>query len=59
MWGPLSSQLQSVQALLPAQSVLRADFVCRFRGNDVDLGILGAGLSCQHTTVDTSMSIKY
>lgn len=49
MWRPLSSQLQSVQALLPTQGVLRADFVGRLCGGDVNLGISGGGLSCQDT----------
>lgn len=52
MWRPLSSQLQSVQALLPTQSVLRADFVGRLCGSDINLGIPGGGLSCQDTKAD-------
>lgn len=48
----LSSQLQRVQALLPAQRVLRSHFVRRLCGRDVDLGVLGGALSCQrHETV--------
>lgn len=46
MWRPLSSQLQSVQALLPTQSMLRADFVGRLCSGDVNLGVLGGALSC-------------
>lgn len=51
MWRPLSSQLQSVQALLPTQSVQRADFVGHLCGSDVNLGVLGGALSCQDTKV--------
>lgn len=46
MWCSLSSQLQSVQALLPTQGMLRADFVGRLCGSDVNLGILGGALPC-------------
>ena len=49
MWRPLSSQLQSVQALLPTQGMLRADFVGRLCGSDVNLGVLGGALPCQNT----------
>lgn len=41
MRRPLSSQLQRVQALLATQGVLRAHFVGRLRGSDVNLGISG------------------
>lgn len=47
----LSPQLQSVQPLLPTQSVLRAHFVGRLRGSDVNLGVSRGGLSCQDTKV--------
>lgn len=46
MWRRLPSQLQSEQALLPTQRVLRANFVGRLRGSDVDLGVLGGALPC-------------
>ena len=46
MWRPLSSQLQSVQALLPTQCMLGAHFVSRLCGRDVNLGVLSGALSC-------------
>lgn len=45
MWCPLSSQLQSVQALLPTKSMLCADFVGCLCSCDVNLGVLGGALS--------------
>lgn len=47
MRRPLSSQLQSVQALLPTEGMLRPDFVGRLCSGDVNLGVLGGALSCQ------------
>lgn len=49
MRRPLSSQFQSVQALLPTQSMLRADFVGRLCSCDVNLGVFGGTFSCHNT----------
>lgn len=46
MWRPLSSQLQSVQALLPTQCMLGAHFVGHLCSRDVNLGVLSGALSC-------------
>lgn len=55
MWRPLSSELQSVQALLTTQRMLRADFVGRLCGCDVNLGIFGGGFPCQDTKNRSSL----
>ena len=61
MRRPLSPQLQSGQALLPPQGVLRPHLVGRLCRRDVYLRVLGGTLSCQrtHTNIHTRGNQSY
>lgn len=58
MRSPLPPQLQSVQALLTPQRMLRAHLVRRLRGRDVNLGVLGGGLSWEDTRTDALLTLS-
>lgn len=50
----LPSQLQGVQAFLPAQRVLHSHSVGHLRGCDVNLGVLGGALLCHQKDAKAS-----
>lgn len=56
MRRPLSPQLQSVQALLPTQGMLRPHFVGRLCRRDVYLRVFAGTLSCQRTHTQEEIS---